>query len=163
MIKHIITSSLITVIACSLTYFIIRSDQKKTAVVDVVRLFNEYHMKIELEKEVAGRLTYIGHILDSLNQQIRIYKTAEAAPTELIEQYRHVKAQLDKEYTDGNQQINEQVWKRLNPLVAKYGKEKGLHLIIGANGMGSVLYNDAYYDLTNDLIYYANKNYEGDK
>lgn len=40
-------------------------------------------------------------------------------------------------------------------------KKRHLHLIIGANGMGSVLYNDDYYDMTNDLINYANKEYEG--
>ena len=161
MIKQILTPLAIAVAACFCTYLIIRSDQKKTAVVDAVRLFNEYHMKIELEKEAAGRLKFMGGKLDSVEKELRLFKTIEDVPKEMLEYYQTMKRNLDKDYSESNQMINEQVWKRLNPLVEKFGKEKELHLIIGANGMGTVLYKDAYYDLTDELISYVNKNYEG--
>jgi Skp family chaperone for outer membrane proteins len=78
---------------------------------------------------------------------------------ELTYDYNFMKTKLDNDYTQSNRDINEQIWKRLNPLLDEYGKKKKLHLIIGANGMGSVLYNDEYYERTNDVISYINKKY----
>ena len=37
-------------------------------------------------------------------------------------------------------------------MIDDYGKEGGYRLIIGANGMGSVLYNDDYYDCTKEVV-----------
>jgi outer membrane protein len=74
--------------------------------------------------------------------------------------YNNMKNNLENAYRQSNQEINEQVWRRLNPILEEYGKKRGLHLLLGANGMGSVLYNDDYYDMTNDLINYVDKKYE---
>src|SRR5690606_15001306 len=122
---------------------------------------NNYNMKKELEKEVDGRINYLVAISDSLEGQLKMYPNPDKAPEELIRSYKNLRATIDQEFEKGNRSINEQVWQRLNPLIIKYGKEKNLHLIIGANGMGTVLYNDASYDLTDDLITHVNMEYEG--
>jgi outer membrane protein len=79
---------------------------------------------------------------------------------QLYKTFCQAKATFEQEYQESNQSINEQVWKRLNPLIDEYGKAKGFRLIIGANGMGSVLYNDEYYDQTKELTDFVNKKYE---
>jgi outer membrane protein len=135
---------------------------KKIAVADAVLLFNSYDMKKEMEGKEKMHLQVMGAQVDSVSNQLRMAQAMknEAETKRLAEGYNYLKARLQNEYTQGNQDINEQVWKRLNPILEEYGKKKHYHLIIGANGMGTVLYNDEYFDITKDLIKYANKRYQ---
>lgn len=158
----------ITILACTLTavilLFIQKRDHKKIAVVDAVKLFNSYKMKIELEGKAAGGLRYLGSQADSLQKELeaksKIKDVPKAELEGLYKTYMQARGLLEREYEQSNQSINEQVWKRLNPLIDEYGKKEGLRLIIGANGMGSVLYNDDYYDRTKELTDFVNKKYE---
>jgi outer membrane protein len=158
----------ITILACALTaailLFIQKRDNKKIAVVDAIKLFNSYKMKMELEAKAAGSLRYLGNQADSLQKELegksKVKDVPKAELEGLYKTYMQARGLLEREYEQSNQSINEQVWKRLNPLIDEYGKKEGLRLIIGANGMGNVLYNDDYYDQTKEVIDFANKKYE---
>lgn len=159
---------LFTLLACGITAAGVllagRYNDKKIAVVDAVKLFNSYKMKAELEAGTAGRLKFLAHQADSLKQAFAVQSKVKGMPDTLMERlyvtFRKAEAAVEQEYQQSNQSINEQVWKRLNPLIDEYGKARGFRLIIGANGMGSVLYNDDYYDKTQELTDYVNKKYE---
>jgi Skp family chaperone for outer membrane proteins len=88
-----------------------------------------------------------------------IYK---ANPTD--ERGQHLVAEgqqrLAEAYTAINKEINQKAWERLNPIINKFGKEKGIDLLIGANGMGTVLYATEARDVTDELIIYANGIYD---
>jgi outer membrane protein len=168
MTKGEIRQTVITLVACIITgtivWWIGNNNQKKMAVVDAVKIFNSYKMKMELEAKAGGKLEFLGHQVDSIKQELAARsKTPGMNPAVLEEMYRSfqaAQARLDQEYQESNQAINEQVWKRLNPQIDEYGKKHGLRLIIGANGMGSVLYNNDFYDHTNEVIEFVNKKYE---
>lgn len=159
--KYLIACVLISV-STSLLYSYYGKNEK-IGVVDAVRLFNEYHMKIELEGKEKARLLYMSKQLDSLENNMKIAAATQndAALKECSRQTDTKKREIEKEYESGNKGINELVWKRLNAVVQQFGQSKKLHLIIGANGMGTVLYNDSFYDLTEEAIAFANKKYEG--
>jgi outer membrane protein len=152
----------ISAITGYIVFHLAESMNKKIAVIDAVQLFNDYHMKKELEGKEKARLEMMSKQVDSVSNQLRMAQAMknETEVKRLAEGYNYLKARLQNEYTQGNQEINEEVWKRLNPVLQEYGKKKNFHLIIGANGMGTVLYNDDYYDATKDVIKYANKRYE---
>lgn len=159
---------LITIALCGITLtaalIINQRTNKKIAVVDAIKLFNSFKMKQELEAKSADALKYLGHQADSLKSDLaaksKIKDFPRAELEKLYVQFRNAQGQLEQTYQETNQSINEEVWKRLNPLVDDFGKEGGYRLVIGANGMGSVLYNDDYYDRTKELIDYVNKKYE---
>lgn len=135
---------------------------KKIAVVDAVKLFDRFNMKKELEANEKAKLQAISKQVDSIANQLELARASrnEDEVKKMTYGYNYMKTNLENEFRQGNRDINEQVWKRLNPVVEEYGKMKGLHVIIGANGMGSVLYNDEYLDLTEDIIKYVNNKYE---
>ncbi|MBS1687469.1 MAG: OmpH family outer membrane protein [Bacteroidetes bacterium] len=161
--RSIILSVIISVLSSGLVYVSLNNQNRKTAVVDAVKLFNQYNMKKELEAKEKVRLEAMSKVLDSLTNKIKLAQASKDDQTakSLFDRFNMLKQQLRDEYTQSNQLINQEVWKRLNPLIEEFGKKKKLHLIIGANGMGSVLYNDEYYDLTPELVTYVNKQYEG--
>jgi outer membrane protein len=155
--------SFLMCVATGLTvYFILTSQNKKIAVVDAVKLFDQFNMKKELENKAKTKLQAISRQGDSLSNQLQLAKASqnEEEIKKMTYACNYIKATLEEQYKQTNHDINEQVWKRLNPQLDAYGKAKGLHLIVGANGMGSVLYNDAYYDLTDDVVKFVNKKYE---
>lgn len=163
-LKHI----LITMVLCGITAAAVlianQRANKKIAVVDAIKLFNSFKMKQELEAKSGDVLKYLGHQADSFKNDLAAKSKMAGFPKAELEklyvQFRNAQGQLEQTYQETNQSINEEVWKRLNPLIDDFGKEGGYRLIIGANGMGSVLYNDDYYDRTQELIDYVNKRYE---
>lgn len=149
--------------AAILIGYLTNSTPKKIGVVDAVRLFDGYNMKKEMEEKAKVKLLELGRQVDSVGN---LYNMAKAGKDEneikrLAYASNYMKATLEAEYKKSNQEINQQVWKRLNIAMDAYGKDKGIHLIIGANGMGTVLYNDDYYDLTAEAIKFVNSKYEG--
>lgn len=168
MTKADIRQILITITACVLTAAIILfseyQSQKKIAVVDAVKLFNGYKMKQELEAKAGLQLQYLAKVADSVKQELAAKskdgKTPEAALKDIYKSYVDARTTLEQAYQQSNETINEEVWKRLNPAIDEYGRREGLRLIIGANGRGSVLYNDAFYDQTKQVIDFVNNKYE---
>ena len=143
-------------------YILISQKQSKIAVIDVVRLFDGFTMKKELEMIAKKKLEEEGKKLDSLNHEVQLSKTRKISEDEMkgiAEYYNSAKVNLEQDYKVSNHNINEQVWKRLNPLLEDFGKRKGLQLMLGANGMGSILYTDKTSNITDEAILYINKKY----
>ncbi len=138
------------------------NDKQKIAVVDAIKLFNEFGMKKELEAKEKVKLEAMSKQVDSMENSLNLAKASKNEEEIKKASYAaaYMKNAFQSTYEESNRAINEQIWKRLNPMIDEFGKKKGVHLIIGANGMGSVLYNDEYYDLTNEAIKYINKKYE---
>lgn len=168
MTKADIRQLLMTITACVLTgcivMFLTHRNQKKIAVVDAVKLFNGYKMKQELEAKAGAQLQYLSRVTDSIKQELTLKskdgKTPRAALKTLYQSYIDARSNLEQAYQQSNETINEEVWKRLNPAIDEYGRNHGLRLIIGANGRGSVLYNDDFYDQTKEVIDFVNDKYE---
>lgn len=132
--------------------------QSSIAYVDIGRLVSEYAFKKELENNASKNLYAIKGVIDSLNV---VKKVAGEHPVPDIDSQLY-KANLafDQYYKVSNQDINQKIWDRLNPLLEKYGEERGLDLIIGANGAGTVLYGHKKADVTDDVIMYINEKHE---
>lgn len=157
---------LTTLLLCCLTgvivWFINVRSMKKIAVVDAVRLFDSYNMKKDLENGAKAKLEADSRQMDSASNKLKMAQAIrnDTAIRTWTNACIFLKQQLQNDYSKTNRDINTQVWKRLNPVINDYGKLKGFHLIIGANGMGTVLYDDSYLDVTDDMIKYVNKRYE---
>lgn len=161
-IKGYIVQVVFLILSVVITIFIVHRTEQKVAVVDAVKLFNEFKMKNELEQKAAGRLKYLSTHIDSLQKVLQQTKNDDKQYKVLVSDLQGRSRQLEEEYNQSNQLINEMTWKRLNPLIDDYCKAQNYRLVVGANGMGSVLYYNDYYDATDDLVKYVNSKYEGE-
>jgi outer membrane protein len=154
--KVIITIVVSAIVLVGSLYLFTKGNEKKIVYADAIRLFNEYKFKIELEKMGQGTLTRLKNQLDSVSV---IYKAnpADERGQQLVAESQQ---KLAEAYTAINKEINQKAWERLNPVINKFGKEKGIDMLIGANGMGTVLYASDTRDVTDELIKYANGNYD---
>lgn len=129
------------------------------AYVDIAKLVSEYKFKKDLENETSGNLYKIKNSIDSL-ELVRKTMTV-TQPVRIDSQIAYAKYAFDEYYTKSAEDINKKIWDRLNPLLEEYGKARGLELLIGADGAGTLLYADKGRDMTDDLIQFVNKRYEG--
>lgn len=141
-------------VAC--VYYFIKKQEKKVVYADAIQLFNGYKFKTEMEQMSQGTLNRLKQELDSVGV---LYKT-NPTNTEIQQMVMERQQALSQGYAEINKEINQKAWERLNPIINKFGKERGLDLLIGANGMGTVLYASDAMDVTADLIKYANQNYD---
>ncbi len=162
LLKQLIPTILLCVVTGSIVYIAVEREHKKIGVVDAVKLFNQFHMKKELEEQAKGKLDLISKRADSIGNRLQVVRATknEQETVQLTNALNYLTQVMEAEYTKSNEEINTQVWKRLNPIISNYGKIKKMHLIVGANGMGSVLYMDDHYDVTDDLVRFVNKKYE---
>lgn len=123
-------------------------------VVDLIRLFNHYQLKADMERADSVMLGQKLRAIDSVKT------LASVQQQENYQQYLYqLNVAYEQAHVQSNDRINEAVWKQLNTLIDKYGQEQGVEILIGANGMGSVMYHDAYHDITDELIKYVNDDY----
>lgn len=137
------------------------SDRQAIIVVDVIKVFNDFEMKKELEAKVDVKFKEFTNQIDSTKALLEyaVQQNDSGRMKAINYQLGLMQQDAQRALEISNKNINEQVWKRLNPLIDAFGKEKGYKLIIGANGMGNVLYRKEYIDKTTDVIHFVNNAY----
>lgn len=153
--------AIVMLVTLSWLYYV-HNELNKIVVVDVIQVFNEFRMKKELESSVEKELNMYSDRIDSLTSlyELSIGNKDESRARVIGEDIAYVKMETQRVYEISNKNINELVWKRLNPLIKEFAEKNSYRIVIGANGMGSVLYNKEVTDRTKDLISFINTRYE---
>lgn len=131
---------------------------KKTGFVDLFKLVEGFELQKEYTGEARREMEREKSMIDSIiyTEKLRSPATYETAQQDLYNA-------LYRKTEERNKEIEKMIWKRLNPYIVEYGKEKGYAYIYGANGTGNVLYADESEDITEELIEYVNKRYHDKK
>ncbi|RYD53619.1 MAG: OmpH family outer membrane protein [Sphingobacteriales bacterium] len=135
------------------------SKSKRVAVVDLVRLFDAFAMKKDLEQRAGIKLQALAQNIDSL-QAIAQVQTSGSGASFFQGRLDSLRTDAQRAYQTANETISQQVWTRLNALMERYGKENGFDVLIGSNGMGTVLYAADAVNKTEEVIQYVNAKYE---
>lgn len=150
--------------ATALTLFAL--NQKKSKEIYFVnngKLYDGFTLKKEYEKQIQNLRIHRKNVLDSIEFTISKLETvqskseleyAKAYYVEKVNTFQEEENNLLSEY-------NTQIWNRLNTYAAEYSKSKGIDLLFGASGNGTLLYADNRIDITEELIKYANSRYDG--
>lgn len=147
---------------------------KKTAWVDLPKVFNEFEFKKELEKNYIKSEEARKKITDSLELELQIMlKSFEGKKeTEITnekksefqikrENYLRKKEQFQQDDAQMKSEFNGQIYKQLTQYVKDYGKEKDLAVVLGAEGSGVILYGDENNEVTTEVIDFINNKYKG--
>lgn len=164
-IKQILIAATLIIITLSAFYFINSKSKSDWVVVDVIRLFNNYNLKLDMEKADSLQMLKEFKEIDSIQQIIKYQynHVSESEQSSLAQHYKSLDDKREAAIVTSNDRINEAVWKKLNVLIPEYAKEKNIKVMAGANGMGNVMYYDDTYDITEELIQYVNANYHEGK
>ena len=152
----------IVLLAIFLLYNVFNTS-KKIVYVDSIKLFDSFSMTKEMKRIGEKEFNTRKAIVDTLYSKLQSSTISEVQKKELMPKF--IKG---KEYLEQFNQtfaINEvpKIWSRINGYAKEYGKENNYQLILSSGNQQSVLFADEKIDITNNLLAYINKKYEGFK
>jgi outer membrane protein len=171
--KHIYKIIAIILIAAILGFSIYQQFNKpKTAYVNLTKLYNGFEYKKDLEKKLTNVQQARQNILDSLELELKLIvnqiKSSTAKDTSKYSSYSDLKdvylTKKEQFYNDNEETVNtytSQIWKQLNQYVTDYGKKNHYTYIFGTDGSGAIMYSSSKEDITEEVLTYVNKEYNG--
>lgn len=166
--KRILTATGVGLLVLGVTIFYTISQTPRTAYVDVVALYDGFRLKKELENKLTTFQTDTRYLLDSMQMEIKQVINVVNHNQEMEERLAKLQKetllkqqQIEMDYQEMASHFDEQVWNQLNQYIKDFSDEEGYDFILGANGGGTVLAGNDAYNVTTDLINYANNRYHG--
>jgi len=165
-VNNIITiiNSILLLILLVVFFFVSVKENEEIVYVDNVRLFNGFKMtkdlnqingqKINLQKKKLDSLYNVYEILRNNNQ------TDKLGSLEM--RLRAEDEELKVMNENFSYETGQAVWKRLNEYVKEYSVANKYKIVLGTQGSGNVMYAEDNIDITDHLINYSNKYYEGE-
>ncbi|HXA01110.1 MAG TPA: OmpH family outer membrane protein [Cytophagaceae bacterium] len=142
------------------------NNDTKTRYIITSKIFKEFKGTKELEKKFVALQDKQKYILDSLGLEIQTLEKFSRSNSGILFKKKQTYDQLSAQFSQSNQeqykQYSEGIWKQINQYLNDYGKENHLSYIYGADGTGSLMYADSTLNVTEHVIAFINKKYEGD-
>lgn len=171
--NKIVVSILIVLLCASVVLStIVYINRPQIAYVDLNQAFAEFNLKKELTMQFQQVSNKRQLVLDSLAlrvDQFEVINADKKLGQELYNTYRIIKDDFLKkqqEFELSNSELearyNDQIWVQINQYVDEFAEMNQFTVLLGGNGTGSIMYVDKSKDVTNELIEYLNKRYEGE-
>ncbi|MBI1183053.1 hypothetical protein GC194_02185 [bacterium] len=155
-----------------LLYRDMRISTPRMGYIRTVDLFNEFTLKKKLSMNYESINSENRKVLDSFKVQLlslqNQIKSATGSTDELkaryqleYEKYVNQNRDFESDSKSREDKYNDIVWAQLNQYIKDYGEEQEVEVIFGASGTGNLMYCQEAWDMTDELIKYANERYEG--
>ena len=158
--QFVVNTLLISVLAVFLLFYFFKSN-KEIVYVDTVKLFDGFVMTKEMkrvgEKEFNSRKLF----LDNLYSNLQSPTTSASEKKGLMQQFIQGKEELEQFNQTFATEQTAKIWSRIRSYTSEFSKEKNYQLIVGSDNKQTILFADENIDITNDLLTYLNKKYEG--
>ncbi|MBF4494417.1 OmpH family outer membrane protein [Flavobacterium sp. JLP] len=156
----LITCNVLLIIIITVIVFINFNKNSKIVYVDNSQVFNNFNMTKELklvgEKEFNSKKLHV----DSLYQKIQFSATATERKV-LMQEFIQSKEELEQFNQVFASEQSSKILARIKSYSAKFSEENDYNLIIGSDTKTNILFASEDIDVTNDLVSYINKKYEG--
>jgi outer membrane protein len=144
----------------------------KAGYVDVTTVFSKFEMKKELQKKLEKELFNKQSVIDSLMFQLQSLSnelSAKEKPSEveiakfqsLQQYYAQQKQTFDAYSQELTGKYDDQILSQMSQYIKDFGMNNGYDYVFGATGNGSILYGNELNDVTEEVILYINKSYQG--
>lgn len=143
--------------------FLYKSFEKDHQIVyvDNNKLFDGFKMTTEMKRIGEKEFNLKKIVLDSLYTKLQSPIISEIEKKTVMQQFIQKKEALQEFNQDFAREESYKIWTRIYSYTIDFSKEKKYQLIIGSENKRPVLYATESIDVTNELLAYINKKYEG--
>ncbi len=136
---------------------------EKIVYVDNVKLFDGFYMTKEMKRIGEKEFNSKKSIVDTLYAKLQSALISEAQKKQLMPQFVQSKQALEQ-FNQGFATIEvPKIWSRINGYASEFAKQNNYKLIIGSDNKQTILFADEKIEVTQNLLTYINKKYEGFK
>ena len=152
---------------CVLAYFVF-TKKTKVACIDNSKVISSYPGIEQAAKKLQIKELELKAKADTLSQEFQLklreyeknkssMNTAQiqVAETELRmmqDRYSHFSTITDDKFKKEQVEVTEKAIEEINKVIARYAKEKGYSVVLGATSTGSLVYADEAIDITDEII-----------
>jgi len=159
------TQSVINVVLiCSLiilVFFQFFSQDTKVVYINSAKLFEGFAMTKEMkrvgEKEFNSRKSQ----LDTLYSVLQNSSLTSIRKEQLMQDFISKKQEFEKFNQSYPQEQTSKIWSRIKSYTSEFSKDKKYKLVISSDNLQTILFADEKIDITDELLTYLNKKYEG--
>jgi outer membrane protein len=143
--------------------FMLLEPNKRIAYVDNNKLFEGFNMTKELKRVGEKEFNTRKKGLDLMYSKLQTQTIPERDKKMLMQQFIREKEELEQFNQSFATEEASKIWSRIHDYSNEFSQENKYQLIIGSQSKQAVLFADENVDVTNELITYINKKYEGIK
>ena len=133
----------------------------KTVYVDSVKLFDSFAMTKEMKRAGEKEFNSRKSTLDNMYAALQSPSISAAQKEQLMQQFIKGKEELEQFNQTFAAEQTAKIWSRIRSYTSEFSKEKNYQLIVGSDNKQTILFANENIDITNDLLTYLNKKYEG--
>lgn len=131
----------------------------KLGYIDLPRVTAEFDMAKEFQSQLETEFQGNKHYLDSL--KISLMNTQDMSDDERRYHYGQTLQSFEQQQNTRTAELNDQVMKKLNGYVRQFADEQGYDFVYGAEGSGVIMAANTKLDITDQVLQYINKKYQG--
>ena len=131
--------------------------------VDTSKVFESFNMTKEMKRIGDKEFNSQKAVVDKLYAQLQSQTVTEIQKKQLIPEFNKGRESLEQFNQAFAANEVPKIWTRINGYSSEFGTENGYKIILISDNQQSVLFADEKIDVTNDLLKYINKKYEGFK
>ena len=172
--KNIFTLSIAILLTVLMTFLVVKifNKSEKVVYVDLQKVYKDFKMKAEIEKEAESLIQGRQAMLDSLLSELQIKETdvAKSKDKDLKDRFEKEKESYlkKKQYFDNSSQqiiehYNGKLWEEIQKLSVDFAKIEGFDVILGKGAAQAFVYGNDKLDCTGKFIDYINQHYEKNK
>lgn len=172
--NNILIITVVVIITVLITIISIKIFNKTERVVyvDLQKVYKEFKMKAEMEKEAESLLHSRQIMLDSLlsDLQSRELKIKDSKDKNLRKKFENDKEnyiQKKQYFENSSQQIidvyNGKLWEEIQRLSTEFAKSHKIDIILGKGSNQAFVYGNEKLDCTNEFLEYINQHYDKNK
>lgn len=144
---------------------------KGYAYIETETLFNGFKLTGEYKAKLQEIQEQRTEVLDSMEVSIRKEQTQLSeestemeinAYNEKLVNYQEAAARFEEQNQVLAEQYDQIIWKQLNAYIKEYGDEGSNDIILGVSGQGNVMYANEGLNLTEEVLDYINRKYDGE-
>jgi outer membrane protein len=145
----------ISAVAISIGYTYFLNKKEKAAYFYNQKVFTQFAGKQFLEGKLKAETEIHKQYLDSVMMLI------QSGRKDLATLYQGSAQNFSTAEAELTEKYNSDIWKFINESVQEYGAKNDYDFIFGATGDGSLMYARKANDITDDIVTYINRRYQG--
>lgn len=158
--QFLVNGLLISVLTVFLLFYFFQSN-KEIVYVDNAKLFDGFIMTKEMRRAGEKEFNSRKSILDNLYSNLQSPSISATEKKQLMQQFIQGKEELEQFNQVFGSEQSSKIWARIKSYTDEFSKNKNYKLVIGSDNKQTVLFADEKIDVTNELLTYINKKYEG--
>ncbi|WP_165834823.1 OmpH family outer membrane protein [Flavobacterium cheongpyeongense] len=144
-----------------LTLFFFFQYNKQIVYIDNVKLFDGFVMTKEMKRAGEKEFNSRKSVLDKLYSDLQSSSISASERKQLMQQFIQGKEELEQFNQVFGSEQSLKIWARIKSYTTEFSRDKNYKLVIGSDNKQTVLFADEKIDVTNELLTYINKRYEG--